>query len=260
MVKRAAQSSGPSATTSAAVELRRSGRVRVPARDRDTINELGIAPKRRRITSTSGASASLTPDVNANCPFLKLPYDILYQISSSLLPREAIYLALTSRVLYSGPFSSSNSALWYRLGRFSELLPGRDNHWLYNVHWYYMFEASAESKARLCRRDNQQPDDAVLNMTFGRKLLPNQSPLREYIPASEGLPPMGVSYKEMLVSTMLGDTRSGCQWCLEEPLAKKIYDGWNLRLCHDCFFENVVRGCPIIPILQWKVLFTDIEG
>lgn len=225
-------------------ELRRSGRIPVPARDRDIVYERGVAPKRRRITGNGRDAASSAPDINADCPFLKLSYELLDQIASYLLPREAIYLALTSKVLYHGPLSSLNSALWYRLGRFNDLIPGRDDYWLNNVRWYYMFEASAESKAALCRDENKSPDDAVLSMTFGRRLLPPESPLRKYVSTSEGLPPMGVSYKEMLVSTMLGDTQSGCQWCLQEPLARKVYHGWNMRLCFDCFSENVLRKCP----------------
>lgn len=245
MVKRPADNSGSSVTPHA-VELRRSGRMSVPARDRDIVYDRRLAPKRRRIIRNYRARASSPPDINANCPFLRLSYEILDQIASYLLPREAIFLALTSRVLYFGPLSSSNSWLWYRLGRFSELLPGRDDYWLNNVRWYFMFETSAESKARLCRDDNQNPDDAVLGMTFGRKLLPSESPLRTYVSTIEGLPPMGVSYKEMLVSTMLGNTQSGCQWCLQEPLARKFYSGWNMRLCFECFSNNVMRMCPII--------------
>lgn len=229
------------------VEPRRSGRMRVPARNRDIIYDhgSGSSPKRRRVAPSGSATIPCLPaklDINAACPLLQLSYEILDEIASYLLPREAIQLGLTSRILYFGALGSSNSALWYRLGQFSEQLPGRDDFWLNNVRWYYMYEASAESRATLCRGENQTLDDAVLNMTFGRRLLPTESPLRKYVPASEGLPPMGVSYKEMLVSTMLGDTQSGCQWCLVKPLAKKVYPEWDIRLCFDCFSANVTRG------------------
>ena len=260
MVKHSGENSGPSTTPSPAIELRRSERMRVPARDRDIIYERRLAPKRRRITRDSHAGGSSIPDINGDCSFLKLSYELLDEIASYLLPREAIYLGLTSGVFYFGPLSPSNSALWYRLGRFNELLPGRDDYWLSNVRWHYMFEASAESKAGLCRSGNQNPDDAVLSMTFGRKLLPDDSPLRKYVSASESLPPTGVSYKQMLVSTMLGDTQSGCQWCLQDPLARKIYGGWNLRLCYECFTENVVRECPITRSCEEGYSLTDSEG
>ncbi|KAF8415871.1 hypothetical protein EV426DRAFT_722025 [Tirmania nivea] len=224
---------------------RRSERCRKPAPDRINIFTDCPTSKRRRVSRESHShrdtDTGTIPSPYANCPFLRLPYEIFNQIANYLHPRDAIFLSLTSRILYFGALSAENSLLWYNLGDFKHLVPGHDPRWIYNARWHFMYEVADEEKYRvaskLCKDLKQHPDDTMLKLTFGRRRLPENSPFAEYY---EGLPPTGVSYKDMLVQTMLGDTLTGCQWCLREPLTRKVFEGWAMRVCYDCFDINVL--------------------
>ncbi|RPB19020.1 hypothetical protein L211DRAFT_871506 [Terfezia boudieri ATCC MYA-4762] len=229
---------------------RRSKRSRKPAADRINFYTDYPTSNRRRVSRKYdshifGDGVGLdTGNLNANCPLVKLPQEILSQIAQYLHPRDAIFLSLTNRTLYFGALSSENSFLWYNLGDFKHLIPAHDPRWINNAHWHFMYEVSDEEKsrvaARLCKDEKQHPDNIILKLTFGKRRLPENSPFAKYYPASEGLPPTGVSYRDMLVQTMLGDTLTGCQWCLREPLTQKVFHGWAMRVCHDCFHMNVL--------------------
>ena len=245
----------PKRTLNSAGETpRRSERSRKPAPDRTNLYTDLPTSKRRRVSRKSdshlysddaSSDAGTTSNPNANCPLLKLPQEIFNQIAQYLHPRDAIFLSLTSRTLYFGALSAENSFLWYTLGDFKHLVPAHDPRWIKNARWHFMYEVSDEEKSRvtskLCKNDKQHPDNTILRLTLGRRRLPENSPFAEYYPANEGLPPTGVSYKDMLVQTMLGDTLMGCQWCLREPMTRAVFSGWAMRVCRNCFHINVLR-------------------
>lgn len=145
---------------------------------------------------------------NKSCLLLSLPNEILTLIAYELHPREAIFLSLTCRALFYGVLSSHNAYLWFRLGRFAHSIPGYKTQWKYNL---------------TNRRHKATKKKLVAAMqTFSSTQVP------------------GIDYKRFLVETMLGDTDSGCQWCLHKPLIRKSYPGWKLRLCRSCVSHNSV--------------------
>jgi len=67
-----------------------------------------------------------------------------------------------------------------------------------------------------------------------------------------------VDYKLLLVETMLGDTDTGCQWCLAEPMARKVYKGWGMRLCRGCFCDNVISWSCLNVCQVERLLWADL--
>lgn len=204
--------------------------------------------------------AELAAVANLSCPLLSLSNEIITYIIYKLHPREAIFLSLTCRALFHGVLSSQNYYLWYKVGRFSEQMPGHKAGWMLakKVDVIKQGPTSPQPplnstgsgpKATSCRGSASSTgggtgDETPASVGKGKgKAASRKKPTRkEFVETvkSYSHAEVVVDYKRLLVETMLGDTDTGCQWCLAKPMTRKIYKSWRMRLCEGCFYINVI--------------------
>lgn len=201
-------------------------------------------PGRNMSTPTEAEFAAAA---NLSCPFLLLSNEIVTSIVYELNPREAIFLSLTCRALFHGVLSSQNYYLWYKVGRFSTQMPG------HKAGWMLAKKVDQIKRGPASPQPPAAPDSKSASGTRGEtpfsvdkekgKAGSRKKPTRkELVEAVKSYSPkeVVVDYKRLLVETMLGDTDTGCQWCLAKPMTRKIYRSWKMRLCEGCFFGNVI--------------------
>lgn len=179
-------------------------------------------------------------------PLLSLPAEIFENIVLFLRPPEAICLSLTCRTLYYGSLSSQNRYLWYLVGNFAYAVPGYNSKWeiqaqAATVHsstqrtWLQWLCASGARGSRLYRSltSARLRDWSELKMGSLSQLIPNLE--RLYQKLSIFSP--NIDYKGIIVDTMMGDTESGCQWCLRSPLIVEKPPRWGLKICGPCYWR-----------------------
>ncbi|RPB19021.1 hypothetical protein L211DRAFT_669270 [Terfezia boudieri ATCC MYA-4762] len=206
----------------------------------------------------------LAAAANLSCPFLSLSNEIITCIVYELHPREAIFLSLTCRALFHGVLSSRNCYLWYKVGRFSAQMPG------HKAGWMLAKKADQIKRGQASHQGLATSDPESASSTEGETSISvnkrkatwkahDATPIsvdkekrkadarkkatrKELVEAVKSYSPaeVVVDYKRLLVETMLGDTDTGCQWCLAKPMTRKIYESWKMRLCEGCFFDNVI--------------------
>ncbi|KAF8415872.1 hypothetical protein EV426DRAFT_628721 [Tirmania nivea] len=232
---------------------------------------LPSTPSRNMPTATK---AELAAAANLSCPLLSLSNEIIASIVYELHPREAIFLSLTCRALFHGVLSSQNYYLWYRVGRFSKQLPGHKAGWMLakkvdKIRWdpaspqppatsdaESALIAGAEKPMNLDKKKasprNHDAAPISVDKDKGKACSKKKPTRRELLEAVKSYSPAEavVDYKRLLVETMLGDTDTGCQWCLAKPMTRKIYESWNIRLCEGCFYNNVItkHACKLLNI------------
>lgn len=202
------------------------------------------SPGRNMSTPTEAEWAAAA---NFSCPFLALSNEIITSIVYELHPREAIFLSLTCRAFFHGVLSSRNYYLWYKVGRFSVQMPGHKAGWMLAKKVDAIKRGPASSQPPGTFDSESASSDRVVTPTsVGKekgKAGSRKKPTRkELVEAVKSYSPTEVvaDYKRLLVETMLGDTDTGCQWCLAKPMTRKLYESWEMRLCEGCFFDNVI--------------------
>jgi len=209
------------------------------------------------------SKAEYASAANLSCSFLSLSNEIITSIVYELHPREAIFLSLTCRALFHGVLSSQNYYLWYKVGGFSKQMPGHKAGWKLVKKVDEIMQRpllapphpSSAPNGDSCGASTSSGDEAPISTNKRNATLPldadkgkgkafsrKKSTRMELVQAAKSYSPAEVlvDYKQFLVETMLGDTDTGCQWCLAKPMTRKIYGRWKLRLCEGCFYENVI--------------------
>jgi len=191
--------------------------------------------------------AELAAVANLSCPLLSLSNEIITSIVYMLHPREAIFLSLTCRALFHGVLSSQNYYLWYKVGRFSRQMPGHKAGWMLAKKLDEIKQGPTSPQSPLNSASSSGGCTADKTPTpvgrEGGKVASRKKPTRrELVEAVKSYPHAegAVDYKLLLVETMLGDTDTGCQWCLARPMTRKVYKSWGMRLCDICISNNVI--------------------